>query len=98
MAKYTIMDEPFLGEDMFTRRDFIKLMASSLKQDETILISTHHISEIENFIDRAIILRYGRIKADFYMDDLKNEGKTLQTVMMEIAEYKEDKFRKLFEK
>lgn len=97
MAKYIVMDEPFLGEDMFTRRDFIKLMASSLKEEETILISTHHISEIENFIDRALILRYGRIKADFYIDDLKKEGKTLPGVMMELAEYKEDKYKNLFE-
>jgi len=93
MAKYIIMDEPFLGEDLFTRRDFIKLMASSIKENETILISTHHISEIENFIDRALILRYGRIKADFYIDDMKNEGKTLSGVMMELAKYKEDKYK-----
>jgi ABC-2 type transport system ATP-binding protein len=95
MAKYIIMDEPFLGEDTITRSDFIKLIAASLKEDETILISTHHITEIENFIDRALILRYGRIKADISIDDLKREGKTLQSVMKEIAEYKEDKYKKL---
>ena len=89
------MDEPFLGEDMFTRRDFIKLMASSLKEDETVLISTHHISEVENFIDRALILRYGRIKVDLYIDNLKKDGKTLPEIMMELAEYNEDKYKKL---
>ncbi|MDF2986942.1 MAG: transporter related [Eubacterium sp.] len=93
MAKYIIMDEPFLGEDILTRQDFIKLMASSIKEDETILISTHHINEIENFIDRAIILRYGRIKADIYMDDLKSQGKTLSQLIMELSEYKENKYK-----
>lgn len=96
-AKYILMDEPFLGKDMFTRRDFLKLMISSLKSDETILISTHLINEIENFIDRAIILRYGRIKADFYIDDIRNEGKDLAPVMMAISGYKEDKYKKIFE-
>lgn len=96
-AKYIIMDEPFLGEDIITRRDFIKLMASSLKQDETILITTHHISEIENFIDRAIILRYGRIKADFYIDALKAQGKNLSQVMLELSDYKENKYKGLLD-
>lgn len=95
MAKYIIMDEPFLGEDIITRSDFIKLIAASLKEEETILISTHHITEIENFIDRAIILRYGRIKADVNIDDLKSEGKTLQDLMKEIAEYREDNYKRL---
>jgi ABC-2 type transport system ATP-binding protein len=93
MAKYIVMDEPFLGEDILTRQDFIKLMASSIKEDETILISTHHINEIENFIDRALILRYGRIKADIYMDDLKAQGKTLPQLIMELSNYKENKYK-----
>jgi len=92
-AKYILMDEPFLGKDLFTRRDFLKLMVTSLKSDETILISTHLIDEIENFIDRAIILRYGRIMADFYIDDMRNKGKDLATVMMEIAGYKDDRYK-----
>jgi len=92
-AKYILMDEPFLGKDLFTRRDFLKLMVTSLKSDETILISTHLIDEIENFIDRAIILRYGRIMADFYIDDMRNKSKDLATVMMEIAGYKDDRYK-----
>lgn len=95
-AKYILMDEPFLGKDMFTRRNFLKLMVSSLKNDETILVSTHLIDEIENFIDRAIILRYGMIKADFYIDDIRSSGKNLTDMMMEIMGYKEDYFKGLF--
>lgn len=95
-AKYILMDEPFNGKDMFTRRDFLKLMVSSLKNDETILITTHLIDEIENFIDRAVILRYGRIKADFYIDDMRSQGKTLADVMLEVANYDEYKYKDLF--
>jgi len=83
-AKYILMDEPFLGEDMFTRQDFLKLMVSNIKEDETILISTHLIGEIENLIDRAVILRYGRIIADFYIDDIRSKGETLSSVMADI--------------
>lgn len=95
-AQYILMDEPFLGNDVFTRRDFLKLLVSSLKQDETILISTHIIGDIENFIDRAIILRYGRIKADLYIDDIRRDGKNLATVMMDITGYEEDRYKRIF--
>lgn len=96
-AKYILMDEPFLGKDMLTRRDFLKLMISSLKEDETILISTHQLNEIENFIDRAIILRYGLIKADFYIDELKEQGCSLSEVMMDITGYDENRYKVLFQ-
>lgn len=96
-AQYIFMDEPFLGEDMVTRRDFIKLMAASLQESVTVLISTHHIDEIENFIDRAIILKFGRIVADLTVDSIKSDGKTLSQVMMELAGYDESKYKKLLE-
>jgi ABC-2 type transport system ATP-binding protein len=96
-AKYILMDEPFLGKDMLTRRDFLKLMISSLRENETILISTHQLNEIENFIDRAIILRHGLIKADFYMDEIKEQGKSLPEIMMEVTGYDENRYKILFE-
>lgn len=94
-AKYILMDEPFLGKDMFTRKDFLKLMVTSLKSDETILIATHLIDEVENFLDRAIILRYGRVKADFYIDDIREEGENLASIMMDITGYREDRYKEI---
>ncbi|NLM11949.1 MAG: ABC transporter ATP-binding protein [Clostridiaceae bacterium] len=95
-AEYILMDEPFIGKDMFTRRDFLKLMISYLKDNETILIATHLVDEIENFVDRVVILRYGRIKADLLMDDIKENNRDLKSVLMEITGYREDKYRHLF--
>lgn len=69
-------------------------MVSSLKDRETIIIATHLIDEIENFIDRAIILRYGRIKADFQIDEMRGQGKDLRAVMMGITGYEEDNYKK----
>ena len=96
-ARYILMDEPFLGKDMLTRRDFLRLMISSLREGQTILISTHQLDEIENFIDRAIFLRYGRIKADFYLDDIREQGKTLADIMVEVTGYEENRYKTLFE-
>ncbi len=76
-TKHLVMDEPFLGKDPFSRREFLKAMVSGMRDDGVIILSTHHIDEIEHVIDRAIVLANGTVKADLYMDDLREEGKTL---------------------
>ncbi|MFA9556871.1 ATP-binding cassette domain-containing protein [Evansella sp. AB-rgal1] len=96
-AKYILLDEPFLGKDMFTRRDFIKMMITNLRTDETILLSSHFVEEIEHVIDRAIIFHEGRIRGDYYIDELHEENKQLTTIMKEISGYKEDKYKEIFE-
>lgn len=94
-ARYILMDEPFLGKDMFTRRDFLKLMIGNLKGDETILIVTHHLDEIETVIDRALIMSGGRIEADLYMEDLREQGKELAAIMAEKAGYRPDRYKSI---
>lgn len=92
-ARYILMDEPFLGKDVFTRRDFLKLMASSLHGEETILLSTHQVEEIENFLDRAIVLHESEIAADVYIDELRSSGKTLIQLMQETSGYDPERYK-----
>lgn len=80
-AAYYLMDEPFLGKDPFTRKDFIKLMSGTLHGEETILLSTHYLDDVEHFLDRALILHKGRIVDDVLTDDLHENGETLLTRM-----------------
>lgn len=94
-AKIILLDEPFLGNDLPTRQDFLKLMVASLDGDETILIATHLIDEIEQVIDRAIVLRYGQVKADVYIDDLRDEGKSLEALMKKISRYKANSYKEV---
>jgi len=81
---YLFLDEPFVGKDVFSRRDSLQLMMSGLKGDETVLITTHLIDEIENVIDRAVVLHKGLIRADVYIDDLREEGRSLENLMDEV--------------
>ena len=97
-TKYIIMDEPFIGKDMFTRQDFMQALAGSLTGDETIFITTHEIDEIENFIDRALILKDNTIAADVMMDDLRQEGKSLTGLLKEVSGYQDGGFTALLEK
>ena len=95
-AKYLLMDEPFLGKDIFTRRDFLKLMAGSLRGEETILIASHYVEELEPFIDRAIILHQSQLAADVMIDDLREQGETLTALLQHATEYDAEKALRLF--
>lgn len=75
-ADYILMDEPFNGKDVFTREDFLRIMAGML-EGETILISTHLVSEVESFIDRVLILHEGNLVADEEMDALRARSSLL---------------------
>lgn len=86
-ARYLLLDEPFLGKDLFARRDFLQMMAAIMREDETLIVATHLIDEIENFLDRAVILRYGRLKSDVLMDDLRAAGHTLTEWMAAACDY-----------
>lgn len=81
------MDEPFEGKDMFTRQDFMQAFSGMLTGDETIFITTHEIHEVENFIDRAIVLKDKTIAADITIDELRASGKTLVELMKESTGY-----------
>ncbi|WP_168123222.1 ABC transporter ATP-binding protein [Paenibacillus sp. HB172176] len=92
-ATLILMDEPFLGKDMFARKDFLKLMIASLKGGETLLITTHLIDEIEQLIDRAIILKRGAVVANRQMDELRESGEALQALMAELDGYKPERYK-----
>ena len=47
------------------------------------LITTHLVDEIEYVIDRVIVLHQGLIKADVYVDDLREAGTSLEEIMVE---------------
>lgn len=86
-AKNMLMDEPFLGKDVFTRRDFIKLMSGELKIGRTIVVSTHQIDEISEHIDRAVIIHNGAITANITKAEIETSGKSLTEILAEATEY-----------
>ena len=60
-ARFLILDEPTNGLDIPSKRQFRRLAASSLREDQTILISTHQVRDMENLIDPVIIIDSGRV-------------------------------------
>ncbi|MCL2187929.1 MAG: ABC transporter ATP-binding protein [Defluviitaleaceae bacterium] len=90
-ADYILMDEPFLGKDLFTRREFLKLLIAISQPDEAVLIATHQIEEIEMYITRAVVINNGAIVGDTSADALSEAGETLTDYIKHCCGFDENK-------
>ncbi|MDR6554054.1 ABC transporter ATP-binding protein [Paenibacillus qinlingensis] len=84
-ADYLLMDEPFSGIDMFSREQITGVFTSHLMEDRGVLITTHEIQDIEHLIDKVVLLDGGRVRKQFYPEEMRsNEGKSVVDVMREV--------------
>jgi len=60
-TKVLLLDEPTNGLDIPSKSQFRKLIASVMNEDRIIFISTHQIRNLENLIDRVIIIDNGEL-------------------------------------
>lgn len=97
-ADYILMDEPFAGNDIFNREDFYKVLLGILEPNETVLLSTHLIEEVADFIGRAVLIRKGEIVGDVYLTDLEDQGKDLMTYIKETYHYRVDRVLRALDK
>ena len=58
--KILFLDEPTLGLDVFARRELWGII-KKLKNDITIILTSHYLEEIENLCDRVAILSNGKL-------------------------------------
>ncbi|WP_459709785.1 ABC transporter ATP-binding protein [Actinophytocola sp. KF-1] len=59
-----VLDEPTAAMDVQSRRDFWKSMHGFTNTGRTVLFATHYLEEAENYADRVVLMRAGRIVAD----------------------------------
>ena len=90
-ADYILMDEPFAGNDIFNREDFYKVLLGILEPQETILLSTHLVEEVQHFIGRAVLLHKGKVVGDVTTSQLEDEGRTLMEYVKETYRYQADR-------
>lgn len=73
-----ILDEPTVGLDpkqIVEIRDLIK----ELKENHTVILSTHILSEVSAVCDRIVVISHGRVVADAEPDKLVKENNEVQT-------------------
>ena len=90
-ADYILMDEPFAGNDIFNREDFYKVLLGILEPEETILLSTHLLEEVQHFIGRAVLIHQGKVAGDITTLELEEQGRGLMDFVKETYQYKADR-------
>ncbi|MER2079165.1 ABC transporter ATP-binding protein [Psychrobacillus psychrotolerans] len=66
---YYVMDEPFSGLDPIVRESLIKgLIRYTNMEEQSIILSTHELHEVEPILDQLIVLKQGKVIAQ---DDLE---------------------------
>ncbi len=74
-ADLYILDEPLGGVDPATRDYILDTILSNFKEDASVIISTHLISDIERILDEVIFIDKGKIVLQSEADKLRKKEK-----------------------
>ena len=74
-----VLDEPTSAMDVGTRREFWQSMQEFTDAGKTVLFATHYLDEAEEFADRVVMMRAGRVIADGSVAEVRAaaSGRTL---------------------
>ena len=84
-AKVYLLDEPIAGVDPAAREFILNTILKNYAENSTVVISTHLISDVENVLDDAIFLSYGKIIMASSVNELKAQhGKSIDELFREV--------------
>lgn len=80
-AKLIILDEPTNGLDAIIKRQVLQLLIGEVSENDlSILISSHHLDELEKIADTIMMMKDGKIETIITMDNVKEHYKKVQVV------------------
>jgi ABC-2 type transport system ATP-binding protein len=80
-----VLDEPANGldpEGVRWLRDFLRAFAS---EGRTVLVSSHHLAEVAQTVERVVIVNRGRLVADAPLGELVADSSSLEDVFLELT-------------
>ena len=87
-AKLYILDEPIAGVDPAARDYILQTILANKARNSTMLISTHLISEIEQYFDYIIFLKEGNVVLQGDREEIcAREGKTIDALFREVFKW-----------
>lgn len=87
-AKIIILDEPIGGVDPAAREVILDTILSNYFEDQTILIATHLIADIERIFNSVIFIKDGEIILDNDVETIRQEtGKSIDELFREKFRY-----------
>jgi ABC-2 type transport system ATP-binding protein len=89
-AKVLVLDEPTLGLDILTRRQFYThLLEDFYTEDKCIVITTHQIEEIEHILTDVAFIQEGKIVLAESADGIRERFKLLAVTQDNVEQAKE---------
>ena len=68
-----LLDEPTNGLDIPSKLEFLKMVARTMDDKRTIIISTHQVKDVENLLDHIMILDKRAVLLDKSVADIQSE-------------------------
>jgi ABC-2 type transport system ATP-binding protein len=78
-----LLDEPTTGMDVEGRRAFWSAIRADAEKGRTVLFATHYLEEADQYADRIVLMRRGRIVADGTASEIKAlaAGRTVRATL-----------------
>ena len=84
-ARLFILDEPIAGVDPAARDYILQTILAHKSSNSTMLLSTHLISEIEQYFDYVLFLKEGNIVLQGEAEEIRqSEGKSIDELFREV--------------
>ena len=69
-TKYLLMDEPTNGLDIPSKSQFRKVVASGMGEEQTIIISTHQVHDVEMLIEHVVMINNTSVMVNHSLEEL----------------------------
>ena len=81
--EFLVLDEPTAGMDVGARRDFWSAVREDATHGTTVMFATHYLEEADQFADRIVMLKRGRVVADGSVSAIRSAvtGRTVSARM-----------------
>ena len=87
--KLMILDEPFVGLDPKAAVTLKSIMKEICSDGGAIFFSTHVLDVAEKLCNKVAIIKDGRLIAAGNMDEIVKDGKSLESIFMEVVSHDE---------
>jgi len=88
-----ILDEPTLGLDVLSNRLILNFIRQAGQEGRTIILSTHHLDEVETICNRYGLLHKGKLLAEGTLEQLREQSRQtrLSDIFLTLVEQIEGK-------